>query len=246
MHVQANLCSGGLDSYLAWKLIVPQSSNVYVTIGHRYQGDELSALRAIRSLDRTFTWITVEGPSIGHLETPSGIIPCRNALLLLTAAAHIASEPGVAKATLWLGALAGEINSDKSEEFCRALSHTLNVSWRQQYWTEGVWFRVDSPVRHLTKAQLIRQYCQAGHDPVVLGASRSCYTPGLGPAHCGRCPACFKRWVAFRAAAVPDPTGYAHDPSGWPGAALARQKALDGTYDRLRAAETLVALGEAP
>jgi 7-cyano-7-deazaguanine synthase in queuosine biosynthesis len=247
MTADVNLCSGGLDSYLAWKLFVPHAENVYVRIGHRYEAREIGALAMLQHGDPAFRWASLEGPRIGHLETPSGIIPCRNALMLLVAAAHCGSRQGVTRVNLWLGALAGEINSDKSPEFCRAVEETLNVSWRAQYWTSGVAFSVSSPVRDLTKAQLVSHYADGGGDMSLLRLTRSCYDEGAreyGNAHCGECAACFKRWVAFRAAGVADPTDYMRDPREWSGADEARRKARDGTYDAVRSAETLAALQE--
>jgi 7-cyano-7-deazaguanine synthase in queuosine biosynthesis len=244
MDAAANLCSGGLDSYLAWKLFVPEAENVFVRIGHAYQQRELGALASLRARDGAFRVTSVQGPSIGHLETPSGIIPCRNALLLLTAAAHVASRPGVTHCALHLGALDGEINSDKSPEFMAAVEDTLNVSWRRQYWTDGVQFRVTSPVRAHTKAGLIRLFADAGGDPAVLAGTLSCYAADDRDraGHCGACPACFKRWVAFRVAGVPDRTDYGQAPGTSLAASRAREKALDGTYDPVRAEETLRAL----
>jgi 7-cyano-7-deazaguanine synthase in queuosine biosynthesis len=247
LDVAVNLCSGGVDSYLAWKLFTPDAENVFVTLGHKYEARELAALTRLSHSDVSFWYRTVHGPSIGRLETPSGIIPCRNALLLLTAAANVASRPGISSCALHIGALAGEINSDKSPEFCRAVAETLNISWRRQYWTDGVVFTVESPVRAYTKAQLIRRFVDGGGKPTLLRATRSCYSGGDRdrPEHCGVCPACFKRWVAFRAAGVPDPTDYLQDPVGTPVALQAREKALAGAYDPLRAEETLRALQEA-
>ena len=245
--IAANLCSGGLDSYLAWKLFAPEAENMFVRIGHKYQQREAGALAALARRDPSFRYRDVRGPDIGRLETPSGIIPCRNALLLLTAAAHVASRPGVTHCTLYLGALAGEINSDKSPEFMAATEALLDISWRPQYWTEGVRFSVRSPVRAFTKAGLLRRFVDVGGDPAILAATLSCYAADDRDrqGHCGACPSCFKRWVAFRAAGVPDPTDYREPPGRSLAASQAREKALAGTYDRVRTDETLRALQEA-
>ncbi len=64
-----NLCSGGLDSYLAWKLFAPYSSNVYVRIGHRYEARELGALARLRISDHQFSYSELQGPFLGPLET---------------------------------------------------------------------------------------------------------------------------------------------------------------------------------
>ncbi len=244
--LQINLCSGGMDSYLAWKLFTPDATNVYVRLGHRYEQQEVGALARLMANDHAFRVTAVTGPMIGNLETPSGIIPCRNLLLLATAAAHAGGMPDARTVVLYLGALAGEINSDKSAEFCLAAQRVLDISWRPQYWTTGVQFIVDSAVREYTKAQLITEYVKQGYDLALLGATRSCYSGDVDRdadrRHCARCTACFKRWVAFRAAGVPDPTAYAANPRDWPGAALALDAAYHGTYDAQRAAETLLAM----
>lgn len=244
MELSVNLCSGGMDSYMLWKMFNNDALNAYVRIGHAYEQREIGAVILLSRLDPGFRCVMLDGPRIGKLETPSGIIPCRNALLLITAAAHFGISPGVTHVNLYLGALHGEINSDKSPEFCAAVEETLNVSWRKQYWTDGVRFSVLAPLRGFTKAQLIRNFAHRGHDTALLRATRSCYSGGLrdDEDHCGDCPACFKRWVAFRAAGVHDPSGYVVDPASTPLAREAERKARDGTYDTVRAEETLRAL----
>lgn len=247
--MKINLCSGGMDSYLAWRLFEPEARNVYVRIAHRYQGRELRALMALSALDPDFKWSEVEGPHIGHLETPSGIIPMRNALLLLTAAAAMVPADGqVAHAHLLLGALDGEINSDKSPELLEAVERVLDLSWRRQYWTGGVSFKVYSPVRMATKADLIRLYARRGGDMRVLAATCSCYSGSTrdDSDHCGACPACVKRWIAFRAADVTDPTRYAAPPPMSAAGREAYQQAQAGGYGAKRMAETLAAFSSLP
>jgi 7-cyano-7-deazaguanine synthase len=45
---------------------------------------------------------------------------------------------------------------------------------------------------------------------VPLELTLSCMNPAPGPIHCGLCSKCRERRDAFLAAAVPDPTTYAH------------------------------------
>lgn len=240
MHT-INLVSGGLDSFLCWSLFAPHASNVYVRIGHRYQDRELTALRGLTESDPRFSFTILDGPAIGSLEQEgSGIIPCRNALLVLTVAAFAVGS--AEEVRILIGALAGELNTDKSEEFCGAVTAVANISCAPQYWTRGTRFEVMSILRPWTKSALLRRFIERGGDARTLAPSVSCYAGTVD--HCGACPSCVKRWIAFRAASIKDPTVYHANPRTWAGVPEILRKARDGTYDVHRARETLIAFGE--
>lgn len=195
------LNSGGMDSFFL-ALAVPDAAHVFVDVGQKYVDKELEAADIMcRRLDKELH--VVAGSDFGKFEHESGIIPYRNAELILNAAQY-GNE-------IYLGVIANEVNSDKSPEFFRAMEQVLNISHRPQYWTEGKGHRIHTPLGDRTKTQLIqalyrRVEMHGGdiylrHWDTMMGTV-SCYSESAG--HCGRCPSCFKRWVALTVATGQD------------------------------------------
>lgn len=186
------LFSGGLDSFAAWRLL-RHPRPVYFALGHRYQDRELAAIRRLTDLSRNLPSRLdveiVDRLRLGDLEQPDGFIPLRN--LLLASAGVLALKPGSA---VYLGGLRGEASRDKSRRFFRESSRLLSF-------LEGRKITVAAPFRHVTKSQLVAEYIrQFPAEQHLLRATRSCYSeqvltsPLVG---CGRCMACFRRWVAM-------------------------------------------------
>lgn len=190
----AILNSGGMDSYFVARE-VPQASHVFVDIRQKYVRKEReSALAVAKHFCRPLRVTT--GACMGHLEHESGIIPLRNAELILCAAQY--------SNDVYLGILENEVNSDKSPEFLRAMETAMTISCRPQYWSEGRAFRIHTPLGRRSKVDLLTQLlhdCRGDlehPDWMACLATVSCYSAEAG--HCGRCPSCFKRWVALACA----------------------------------------------
>lgn len=176
------LYSGGLDSYVAAELWEPDVL-LYVALGHRYQAQELATIAAsgrdVVVDDRLY---------LGDLERDDAIIPLRNLYL-----AAIASHYGH---TIALGALAGEVNPDKSHRFRREAAQVLTTCYSRSYWSAGEAVLFEYPLAGWTKVQLVARYLDRGGDGEALVArTRSCYAPSTLP--CGWCSACVKRHVAL-------------------------------------------------
>ncbi len=119
-------------------------------------------------------------------------LPGRN-LLLASAAALCAVRDGVS--AIAIGTLAGNPFGDATPAFFSSLARCLSRAYSRS-------LRIMTPLRRLTKAQLIAQ------DPMLPYAlTMSCLRPRRGR-HCGRCNKCAERRRAFRTARVPDPTWY--------------------------------------
>lgn len=205
MRTEAILSSGGMDSYLlAYYLRARTPIHIFVDVGQKYAAKELeAAMRVARVIGADFK--KLNGPDLSQYEHPSGIIPFRNAQLILTAAQHAE--------VIYLGVIAHEINSDKSPEFMHAMKDVLDISHAPQYWTKGRTFNIFAPLRDKTKTELVRDYlCEPGAAVLDLLQTVSCYSGGDG--HCGRCASCFKRWVALQNNGV---TGqrFASNPITW-------------------------------
>ena len=192
------LSSGGMDSWLlAHEPELQGAVHVFVNIGQKYLAKERTSAKLVaNSCGAEF--IEVITNQIAKYEHESGIIPLRNAEMLLCAAQH--------GEQIYFGVIADEINSDKSPEFVEAIQATMNISHRAQYWTHGKNYEILTPFRHFTKSDLVRRYLFTGGSLDKLLLSVSCYDAGSH--HCGRCASCFKRWVALVNA-----TGY----DGWLG-----------------------------
>lgn len=181
------LSSGGMDSMLlAHEPDLQDAIHVFVNIRQKYLTKEQIAARKVAdSVGAQF--VEVKTLAMGQYEHPTGIIPFRNAEMILCAAQY-----GQA---IYLGVIADEINSDKSVEFCNAMKSVLNISHQPQYWTEGKNYEIRTPFRKFSKSELVHRYFERGGKMSTLLESVSCYDAGAR--HCGRCPSCFKRWVAL-------------------------------------------------
>lgn len=237
----AILSSGGMDSFLVWADLHARgldTINVFVDVGQKYRNKERWAWSHLqRGIGAAFKGEERLGMNLAPFEDlTSGIIPNRNAHLIL-AAASVAP-------TIALGILYGEINSDKSPEFIQAMTEVLNISNRGQYWNEGIGreHTILTPLAHLTKTEAVAAYLKLGHPSTWLLHTVSCYDATQG--HCGECPSCFKRWVALANNQLSQRgTGldFKKHPLSWARATGVIQKAQDGTYSARRAEEIMQA-----
>ena len=176
--------------------------------------------------------IEVVTKQIAKYEHESGIIPLRNAEMLLCAAQH--------GEQIYFGVIADEINSDKSPEFVEAIQSTMNISHRAQYWTHGKNYNIKTPFRNYTKSDLVRRFLDNGGNLNRLLTSVSCYD--AGEHHCGRCASCFKRWVALTNATTIDEWrdwGFVEHPYTWKSQPEWHDKMME--YSEQRAGELVSA-----
>lgn len=201
----AILSSGGMDSYLlAQELREYRPLHVFVDVGQQYATKERAAAELVAYMVGA-DFRAVRGADLSLHEHSSGIIPFRNAHLIL-AAAQLADH-------VYLGVIAHEVNSDKSEEFLYAMERVLDISHRTQYWTAGRTFRMHTPLRDRTKTELVRNYLEAGGMVAPLLRTVSCYSASAQ--HCGACASCFKRWVALRNNNIHGGQVFDRDPVAW-------------------------------
>lgn len=230
------LSSGGMDSYLlAYELRSKDVIHVFVDIGQKYLHKEKASASALAyEVDANFE--IVVGPNIAQYEHHTGIIPFRNAQMIMLAALY--------GQQIYFGVIADEINSDKSPEFCSAMESVLDISHRKQYWTHGKKYQILTPFRHYTKSNLVRRFLANGGDLGKLLTSVSCYD--AGDKHCGRCASCFKRWVALVNATNTDNWvnwGFEKHPYSWQTPAVWQERFK--TYSEDRSTEILSAFAVA-
>lgn len=223
------LSSGGMDSFLlAMEPELSGAVHVFVDIGQKYVSKELRAAEYVANCAQA-EFVVVRAAEIAQFEDKSGIIPFRNAELILCAAQY--------GQNIYLGVIGDEINSDKSPEFLNIMQEVLNISYRPQYWTEGKHFKIKTPFMHTSKTELVRRYIERGGLMHSLLTTVSCYDGGTQ--HCGRCASCFKRWIALTVATGSDygtAPLFARHPATWQ--PIAHWKAKLGEYGVRRAQET--------
>lgn len=209
------LVSGGLDSAVLLTRLLAAHGRLlplYVRCGLSWEAAELHWLRRLLGAVRSprlaplhvievplrsiygahwsFTGRNIPG---AHSQDAAVYLPGRN-VLLLTHAGILCARWGIA--TIALGTLKRNPFGDASPRFFREMAACLSRALCRPV-------RVLAPLRRLTKPALIRS---APGVPWAL--TFSCLRP-RGRRHCGRCNKCAERRRAFRAAGVPDPTGYA-------------------------------------
>lgn len=220
------MVSGGLDSYLAYRLFKPDAL-VFCAAGHRYEKRELESVGRLWPggevrVDRTL--------SLGTWERGDAIVPLRNLMF-----ACVGSRYGD---RVWLGSLLGEVNWDKTPEFYWTASAAISHCYRRSYWCEGRTVSVESPTAGMTKATLLKEAMEkAGVTREDVARTVSCYSE---QGFCGRCPSCFKRAVATKLNGWVEQ--YAQDPLASVGAFRALVKAVNGDYQHERCEEIKAAM----
>ena len=197
------LYSGGADSLALWYLL-DRPPGLYVALGHRYQEGELAQLDLLRAALPDLRVDLSNRLSMADLEEPSGYIPFRNLFFAMVTAAEYQDV-----SRIYLGATRGETVLYKSGRFFRKTTALLSYLAQRE-------IVYDAPFRNLTKRQLVARLFDrhpGARETIVL--TRSCYNEPVGSRYkgCGRCMACFRRWVAFSRNGIEET--YRYHPAEW-------------------------------
>lgn len=141
---------------------------------------------------------------------PVTYVPARNTIFLSLALGF--AEASRAR-SIWIGVNALDYSGypDCRPEFVRAFQDLANLATKAG--VEGDRFRIETPLLHMTKAEIAAEAARLGLD---AGQSWSCYDPvgeGADALHCGSCDACRLRAKGYIDAGIPDPTRYAASPA---------------------------------
>lgn len=142
------------------------------------------------------------GPGI-----PSTYVPARNTIFL-SLCLGLAEACGARHLVIGVNALDYSGYPDCRPEFVEAFQRLADLATKAG--VEGDHFIVDTPLLHMTKADIVTEAARLGLD---AGESWSCYDPQAGALHCGRCDSCRLRAKGFAEAGLPDPTLYAEPPA---------------------------------
>ena len=215
------LVSGGLDSATVLAMAVAGGWRCHalsVDYGQRHRSELAAAAQVARSLGavehRTahidlgvfggsaLTDAAIEVPTRPSSGIPVTYVPARNTIFLALALAHAEVTGSDA---VFTGANAVDYSGypDCRPEFLAAFERLANLATKRA--VEGSPVRIEAPIVHLSKAQIVR----AGHElGVNFALTVSCYNADAAGRACARCDACRFRREGFEGAGIADPTRY--------------------------------------
>lgn len=145
--------------------------------------------------------VPVDGAQPG---IPITYVPARNTIMLSLA---LAWAEVLQSRHIFVGVNAVDYSGypDCRPEYIAAFEQMANLATKAA--VEGKTLRIDAPLIHLSKAEIIRRGTALGVD---YGLTVSCYQADDQGRACGACESCRLRREGFAAAGVPDPTPYFH------------------------------------
>jgi 7-cyano-7-deazaguanine synthase len=214
------LLSGGLDSYTAGALARRDGYELYaltVRYGQVHERELAAArdvaknLRVMRHIELTVDLAAfggsalvgegaipkdrdLDGPGI-----PSTYVPARNTIFLSLAMGW-AEVLGAEAIVLGVNALDYSGYPDCRPEYLDAFERLASLATRAG--VEGGRLRINAPLVHMSKADIIRAGLELDLD---YGLTHSCYDPDSSGAPCQRCDSCRLRARGFEQAGVADP-----------------------------------------
>ncbi|GAB4336407.1 MAG: 7-cyano-7-deazaguanine synthase QueC [Calditrichia bacterium] len=220
------LLSGGLDSTTNMAIANSLGYEIYALsfrYGQRHQF-ELEAAKRIAEAFRAKEHIilninldTIGGSALtDHLEVPKGraskemvseipitYVPARNTIFLSFALA-VAEVKQATDIFIGVNAIDYSGYPDCRPEFIEAFEKLANLATKAA--VEGkMRFSIQTPLLHLTKAQIIQKGMELGVD---YGLTHTCYDPDEKGISCGECDACQLRLKGFQEAGYRDPLPY--------------------------------------
>ena len=215
------LVSGGLDSATVLAMARAQGFACHALsfdYGQRHRVELEAARRVATSLGAVqhrvmtldigwmggsaLTDMQLAVPTTPSAGVPITYVPARNTIFLSVA---LGWAEVLDAHDLFIGANAIDYSGypDCRPEYIAAFERLANLATRAG--VEGRGFRVQAPLLHMRKAEIIGAGSRLGVD---YGLTLSCYNPDPQGRACGQCDSCRLRAEGFAAAGVPDPTRY--------------------------------------
>ena len=214
------LLSGGLDSYTAGAIAAAEGFRLHaltVRYGQRH-AREVEAARAVARALNVARHVEIDvglaafgGSSLTSAapvpkdraivpdEIPSTYVPARNTVFLALALGW-AEVLGAHDIVIGVNALDYSGYPDCRPEFIQAFERLASLATARG--VHGESFRIQAPLQHLSKADIIRRGLELGLD---YGLTHSCYDPAPDGRPCGRCDSCTLRSAGFAQVGTPDP-----------------------------------------
>ncbi|KPA13912.1 Queuosine biosynthesis protein [Candidatus Magnetomorum sp. HK-1] len=223
------LSSGGLDSTTALAIAKHEGFDVYsmsFNYGQRHSFELKAAEKVAETLDvAQHLVINVNMRQIGGSaltdemdvpkdrsadamtkDIPVTYVPARNTIFLSYALAW-AEVLGAFDIIIGVNAVDYSGYPDCRPEFIDAFEKMANLATKAGIEAQHK-IRINAPLIHLTKAQIILKGTELGVD---YGITHSCYDPSPDGLACSKCDSCILRRKGFLEAGVEDPTKYAQN-----------------------------------
>ncbi len=213
------LLSGGLDSAtcLAWAMQRYQCEALSFAYGQRHSSELDAAKKLAAQAGVPHRVINIDLRSLGGSaltddsidvpeNEPGGIpvtyVPARNTIFLSYALA-VAEVTQSQAIVIGVNAVDYSGYPDCRSEYIDAFAHMAALATKAG--VEGNPLTIDTPLLHLSKANIIRLGTELGLD---YSLTVSCYQADLQGRACGRCDSCRLRRQGFDDAGIADPTHY--------------------------------------
>ena len=214
------LLSGGLDSYTAGASTTRDGYEVFaLTVRYgQVHAREIDAARRVagalgvtRHIELDVNLAAFGGSSLvgdgpvprerplESSEIPSTYVPARNTIFLSLALGW-AEVLRAERIVIGVNALDYSGYPDCRPAYLEAFERMAALATREG--VEGRPFRIEAPLLHLTKAEIIRLGSDLGCD---YGLTHSCYSPLADGRPCGTCDSCRLRAKGFAEAGAVDP-----------------------------------------
>lgn len=215
------LCSGGLDSTTCLAWAKAQGYDCYAlsfNYGQRHQAELIAASRVADLLGvvehktlqvdlaqlggSALTDLTIAVPEQETSGIPITYVPARNTIFLSLALAY-AEVINASAIVLGVNAVDYSGYPDCRPEYIAAFQQLANLATQQG--VEGRGVKVEAPLLHLSKAEIIQLGIRLGVD---YRMTVSCYQADASGRACGLCDSCRLRKEGFVQAGVMDSTEY--------------------------------------
>jgi 7-cyano-7-deazaguanine synthase len=215
------LLSGGLDSATVLALAQAEGYQCYsisFDYGQRHRAEldaAKSLARAANVMEHKVIGLDLDGmggsaltdasmpvPEQPQAGIPVTYVPARNTVFLALA---LGWAEVLEAQNIFIGVNAVDYSGypDCRPEFVSAFEQLANLATRAG--VEGQLFRIQAPLQHMSKAQIVQAGSRLGVDYAL---TVSCYQADEQGLACGRCDSCRLRAEGFAAAGLPDPTRY--------------------------------------
>lgn len=213
------LFSGGLDSTTCLAIAKSQGFDCYALsfcYGQKHSSEIDVAKRIAKAanvVEHKIVTLDLGGSALTdadqHVEDfkgdgviPTTYVPARNTVFLSVA---LGWAEVIGAFDIFIGANVMDYSGypDCRPEFLRAFEKLADLATKAG--VEGAHYRVNAPLLHLTKADIVKEGLRLGVD---YSATVSCYRADQEGRACGTCDSCTYRKKGFAEAGIVDPTRY--------------------------------------